>query len=160
MKKFADKHIDYMNFAYHFKLLRTLNKLDIGYIAKYCKTTKRRVWAWENGLAEPTLFQLECLTVLFDTSMDLICGTLQSKKLIANQAIVDREVTVEELMLIRLYRELSEKSQDMAKSIIENLFLDETKKNEEMLAELNEVLNSNNPDRLYLFLKKYSKSNN
>ncbi len=158
MKKFANKHINYMNLPYHFKLLRTLNKHDIGYIAKYCKTTKRRVWAWEKGLAEPTLWQLECLTVLFDTSMDLICGTMQSSKLIANQAITDREVTVEELMLIRLYRELSKNTQDLVKHLIENRFLEETEKNEKMLEELQEVRNSHDPEKLWAFLQKYKKA--
>lgn len=155
MKKLKDRHIEYMNLPYHLKLLRAKYNYDIGYIAKYCRTSKRKVLAWENGLSEPTISQLECLTVLYETSMDLICGTLQSKKLVANQAIADKEVTVEELMVVRLYRILSEKSQSTVKTLIENLFLEEKEENDKMRAELNEVLSSHDFEKLALFVEKY-----
>lgn len=159
MSKSKNRPIQYMNLPYHLKLLRELNKLDVGYIAKHCKTTKQKVWAWENGLSEPTIFQLECLTVLYDTSMDLLCGTFKSSKIIANQAIVDKEVTVEELMLIRIFRELSPTSQSFVKQLIEKSFLDEKKKSEQMYADLDEVLNSQNYETFIAFLEKYKSSN-
>lgn len=155
MKRLIDRHIEYMNLPYHLKLLRALNKFDLGHVAKYCSTTKRRVWAWENGLAEPTIFQLECLTALYHTSMDLICGTLQSTKIIANQAIVDKEVTVEELMLIRLYRELSRESQDTAKCIIEELFIADNERSNQMRAELAEILKNHDIEKWEHFIQKY-----
>lgn len=160
MLKSENKPIDYMNLPYNLKLLRMQSKLDINYIAQYCKVSKRKVLAWEKGIAMPTLWQLECLTVLFKTSMDMICGTKQSSKLIANQAIADNEVTVKELMLVRLYRELNEKTQEILKNLIEKLFLDEIEKNEEMISELNDVLSSNDFEKFYAFLKKYNSQTN
>ena len=155
MRKLVDSHIEYMNLPYHLKLLRAKYKYDIEYVAKYCKTSRRKVRAWENGLLEPTITQLECLTVLYDTSMDLICGTLQSKKLVANQAITNKEVTVEELMLIRMYHSLSEKSQNIVKHFIEKLFTDEMQKTAEMYSELEVVLKSNDIEKFAQFIEKY-----
>lgn len=89
------------------KLLRTKHHMTQDYVAKKINVARSTIAGYETKSRQPSHEKLTALAKLFDVSIDYLINDTDTIQCTPNNASI---ILADEVMLIRLYRSLSERS--------------------------------------------------